>query len=206
MFFLATGKLRSLWSSSNPGNIIRSFHAGTANFRLLLRDNVDARWTSEGREFAFSFTPIFNWTAAGQPSICQLVVTSRQVGIVRVQADAVALDQTYSVSPNMRTIINLGTALRPSGVGYEKKAVYVTSDVDVALFAFSSVTPVGTSGGQQSGYLVYPPVNGKANYLLFGGLVSLSTTVIVKLLMHTWDFCIIIILYSNRGRLRSAIS
>ena len=111
--------------------------------------------SNEGREFAIAFPPTFDWGTTGT---CQLVATSRFSGSLNVTYQGSR--QTHGVTPSMRTVIDLPATLRPTSSDVIYSAVIVTSDVDIILYAFNFVYPTGTSGGQQSGYLLYPSLLG----------------------------------------------
>jgi hypothetical protein len=110
-------------------------------------------WRNEGTQFQINFPPSFNWGTSG---ICQLSIASRFSGSVRVQAPFLSLDETRSFTPFTRVVFDLSATARPVGVGLDNEAVYISSDLDIAVVAYNYVPSTGTSGGQRAAYLLAP--------------------------------------------------
>jgi hypothetical protein len=79
---------------------------------------------------------------------------------VRVEAAFLLVNETRAITPFSRQTFNLAGTSRPVGVGLDNEAVYIFSDVDVAIIAYNYVPSTGTSGGQRSAYLLAPATAG----------------------------------------------
>jgi hypothetical protein len=75
---------------------------------------------------------------------------------VRVQAPFLSLDETRPFTPFTRVVFDLSATARPVGVGLDNEAVYISSDLDIAVVAYNYVPSTGTSGGQRAAYLFAP--------------------------------------------------